>query len=188
VPAYAGRGPPLRFCTPSEVHHRTPALSRRTEDRHVGRCFLSWTFLPFGTSRNGGPVSCGASGPAACRVRGFDTSIATSTAIPPGAFRHRSAHGLHPPRPSPRVDGYPSRDPCPRAVPPVDSPRPHGERADVSGFRAFFPTRARAALVPPKGPEASMPSWVFPVQSLPPPRPGIPLSIAEPPLARIRAA
>jgi hypothetical protein len=188
VPAYAGRGPPLRFCTPSEVHHRTPALSRRTEDRHVGRCFLSWTFLPFDTCRNGGPVFCRASSPTACRVRGFGTSIATSTTIPPGAFRRRSAHGLHPSRPSPRVDGFPSRDPCPRAVPPVDSPRPHGERADVSGFRASFPPRARAAPGSPKGPEASMPSWVSPVQSLLPPRLGFPLSIAEPPLARIRAA
>jgi hypothetical protein len=188
VPAFAGRGPPLRFCTPSEVHHRTPAPSRRSEDRHVGRCFLSWTFLPFDTSRNGGPVFCGASGPTACRVRGFGTSIATSTAIPPDAFRRRSVHGLHPSRPSPRADGFPSRDPCPPAVLPVDSPRPHGERADESGFKASFPARARAALGFPKEPEASMPSWVSPVQSLHPPRPGVPLWVAEPPLARNRAA
>jgi len=165
----------LRFCAPSEVHHRTPAPSRRSEDRHVGRCFHSWAFVPFDASRNGGPVIRGASGPAACRVRGFDTSIATSTTVPPGAFRPRSVHGLHPSRPSPRVDGYPSRDPCPRVVPPVDSPRPHGERADGNGFRASFPARARSALGSPKGPEASMPSWVSPVQSLLPPRPGDPL-------------
>jgi hypothetical protein len=188
VPAFAGRGPPLRFCAPSEVHHRTPAPSRRSEDRHVGPCFLSWAFLPFDTCRNGGPVSRGASGPAACRVRGLGTSIATSTAIPPGAFRLRSVRGLSPSRPSPRADGCPSRDPCPPVVLRVDSPRPHGERADASGFRASFPARARAALGSPKGPEASMPSWVSPVQSLHPPRPGVPLLIAEPPLARIRAA
>jgi hypothetical protein len=188
VPAFAGRGPPLRFCAPSEVHHRTPAPSRRSEDRLVGRCFLPWAFAPFDTCRNGGPVFRGASGPTACRVRGFDTSIATSTAIPPEAFRLRSVHGLHPSRPSPRADGSPSREPCPPVVPPVDSPRPPGERADESGFRASFPARARAALGSPKGPEPSMPSWASPVQSLLPPRPGDPLLIAEPPLARIRAA
>jgi len=175
----------LRFCAPSEVHHRTPAPSRRSEDRHVGRCFHSWAFVPFDASRNGGPVIRGASGPAACRVRGFDTSIATSTTVPPGTFRPRSVHGLHPSRPSPRVDGYPSRDPCPRVVPPVDSPRPHGERADGNGFRASFPARARSALGSPKGPEASMPSWVSPLQSTLSRRLSPPLWIAGDPLSRV---
>jgi hypothetical protein len=171
VPACAGRGPPLRFCAPSEVHHRTPAPSRRSEDRHLGRCFLSWTLLPFDTSRDGGPVSRGASGPAACRVRGLGTSIATSTPIPAGAFRHRSVRGLHPSRPSPRADGYPFRDPCPRAVLPVDSPRPHGERADESGFRASCPARARADSDPRRDPNRRCLPGFLPSRAFPPPVP-----------------
>ena len=49
---------------------------------------------------------------------------------------------------APRVDRRPSRAPCPRAVGRVDSPRPHGERADAVGFRASIPTRSRASHDP----------------------------------------
>jgi glycerol-3-phosphate dehydrogenase (NAD(P)+) len=54
-PACAGRGPPLRFRSPSEVHRRTPTPSRRA-NRHGGRCFLSWAFVPYDTCRDAGPA------------------------------------------------------------------------------------------------------------------------------------
>jgi hypothetical protein len=132
------------------------------------------------------PSIRGASCPAACRVRGLGTSFAASTAVPLDALRRRSVHGLHPSRPSPRADGCRSRGPCPPVVPRVGSPRPHGggRTRAPSGLRSR--SRARAAAGPPKGPGASMPSWASPVQSVPSPRPGVPLWIAEPPLARVR--
>src|SRR5262245_52187530 len=48
-PAFAGRGPPLRFRSPAEVHRSTPAPSRGPEGPHVGRCFLPWAFVPYDT-------------------------------------------------------------------------------------------------------------------------------------------
>lgn len=113
----------------------------------------------------------GASSPAACRVRGFGTPIAASTTVPLGALRRRSVLRLHPSRFSPRSDGYPSRDPCPRAVLRVDSPRSPGERADASGFRASYPDRARAAAGPPKGPERRCLPGLVPSRVFPPPVP-----------------
>jgi hypothetical protein len=59
------------------------------------------------------PHDRGASGPAACRVRGLVTPIAASTTVPPDAFRRRSVHRLAPARRSPRADRGPSRSPRP---------------------------------------------------------------------------
>jgi hypothetical protein len=103
----------LRFRSPAEVHRSTPAPSRRPEGLHVGRCFLSWTFAPYDTCRDSGSAFHGASGPAACHVRGFDTPIAAYTVVPPDAFRRRSVPRLHPSRPSPRRDPGSSRSPMP---------------------------------------------------------------------------
>jgi len=61
--------------------------------------------------------------------------------------------------------GMPFGAPCPPGVRRVDSPRPHGERADVVACRASIPRRARSALPSPEGPGASMPSWVSSLQS-----------------------
>jgi len=103
----------LRFRSPAEVYRSTPAPSRRPEGLHVGRCFLSWTFAPYDTCRDSGSAFHGASGPAACHVRGFDTPIAAYTVVPPDAFRRRSVPRLHPSRPSPRRDPGSSRSPMP---------------------------------------------------------------------------
>jgi hypothetical protein len=48
--------------------------------------------------------------------------------------------------------GTPSGAPCPLGVPRVDSPRPHGERADAAAYRASIPSRARSADRIPKDP------------------------------------
>ncbi len=63
--------------------------------------------------RSGGPAFRRASGPAACRVRGFVTPITASTTAPPDALRRRSVHRLHPSRRSPRADRDSSRSPLP---------------------------------------------------------------------------
>jgi hypothetical protein len=108
-------------------------------------------------------------GSAACHVRGLATSIAACTTVPASASLRRSVPRLHPSRPSPRADRYPSRDPCPRAVSRTFSPRPHGgvRTRPASG------SRSRRELVLPPSTEdgASMPSWASSLQRTPPPHP-----------------
>jgi hypothetical protein len=53
-------------------------------------------------------------------------------------------------------------------------------------LQGFVPGSSSCCAGPPKGPGASMPSWASPVQSVPSPRPGVPLWFAGPPLARVR--
>jgi len=84
-PTFAGRRPPLRFRSSSEVHRSTPAPSREPEGSLVGRCFLSWAFVPFDTCRGGGPVP--AERPAPRRATsGVSTPFAASTTVPPAPF------------------------------------------------------------------------------------------------------
>jgi len=71
----------LRFRAPPEVHRRTPTPSRRSEDRHVGRCFLSWAFSPYDTCRNGGPVH--SAGRPAPRRAASEVSVPPSRRTPP---------------------------------------------------------------------------------------------------------
>jgi len=54
--------------------------------------------------------------------------------------------------------GTPLGAPYPRGVRHVDSPHPHGERADMGACRVSIPRRARSALPRPEGLGASMPS------------------------------
>ncbi len=142
------RGPSMRSIASSEVHRNTTAPSRwhcspPSDD-------ASFPGLLCLTTRAGmaDPLPARPPGHAACHVRGLGTSLAASTTIPAGASRRRSVLRLHPSRRSPRTDGYPSRDPCPRALGLGVSPRAvvHG-RALVMGFRASFPVRARSAAV-----------------------------------------
>jgi len=181
-------GAPLALSRPfrgPSPHPRTVPLVRRPARRTMLPLlgFPALRRMPERRTRD-------SAGRPAPRRAASEVSIPPSRRPPPSLPRlaARSVHRLHPSRRSPRSDGYPSRDPCPRAVLRVGSPRPHGERADASGFRASFPDRARAASASPKGSGASMPSWVSPVQSIPSPRPGVPLWVAEPPLARVRTA
>jgi len=119
--------------------------------------------------------------PPACRVRGFFTPCAASTADPPGARRRRSVHGLLPSRPSPRTDGYPSRGPCPRVVARVESPRsPWGADgrgrlqglvpgasscgSALSGARRCLPGVSPSRAFPPSVPASAL------VAGPPPPR------------------
>ena len=184
-PACAGRGPPFRFHSPSEVHRSTPAPSRGSEDPHVGRCFLSWALLPYDT--------CGTTDPHFARL---PTSLraASGVWVPPSR---------RPPSPLPTpcgagasmgftlqglllaTIGTPSGAPCPPGVLRVDSPHPHGERADAAAFRASIPSRARSAIPSPEGPGAPMPSWVSSLQSVHSPRPSPPLRFAGDPSTRV---
>jgi hypothetical protein len=65
-PVLPGRGPPIRFRSPSEARHRTPAPSRRA-NRLGGRCFLSWAFSPYDTCGTADPLGMAGS-PAPDRV------------------------------------------------------------------------------------------------------------------------
>ena len=81
--------------------------------------------------------------------------------------------------------GTPLGVPCPPGVRRVDSPHPHGERADAVAYRASISQRARSALPSPEGPGASMPSWVLTLQSTLSARLSPPLWFAGDPLARV---
>jgi len=163
-PTFAGRRPPLRFRSSSEVHRSTPAPSREPEGSLVGRCFLSWAFVPFDTCRGGGPVAREASSSAASHVRGFDPLRGVHHR-PSRAFRRGASVGFTLQGVLLEAIGSSCEGPCLRGVGRVDSPRPHGERADAVAFKASIPLRARSAVPDPEGPGAPMPSWAFPLQS-----------------------
>jgi len=52
----------------------------------------------------------------------------------------------------PRVEQRPSRAPSPRVVRHVDSPRPHGGRADAADFRVLLPARSGPSSCPLRDP------------------------------------
>jgi hypothetical protein len=88
-------GPPCASALLQRPIATPPHRPAWSEDRHVGRCFLSWAFSPYDTS--------GAEDPYRSSFRldrvprpGFQTPIAASTSVPSGARRRRSVHGLHP--------------------------------------------------------------------------------------------
>lgn len=131
-------GPPCA-CVPLQRsiatrRHRRAGFSSRSSDG------ASSPGLSRLTTRTGAadPSPAWPPGDAACHVRGLATSIAACTADPAGALRHRSVHRLHPSRRSPRSDGYPSRGPCPPAVPRLGSRRLHegARRRAASGLRS----------------------------------------------------
>jgi len=126
-----------------------------------------------------------ASGPAACRVRGFVTPIAASTTVPPDAFRRRSVHRLHPSRPSPRVDRSPSRSSLPSWRCSRRFASPPGGRADAIDFRASIPARIRSGSRVPKDAVRRCLLGVHPPERSPPAA-WARLWFAGPPLARIR--
>jgi len=130
----------LRFRSPSEVHRSTPAPSREPEGSHVGRCFLSWALVPYDTFGTTDPRFTGLPAPlrAASGVwvppsRRPPSSLPTPFGA--GASLGFSLQGLL----LATID-TPSGAPCPRGVFRVDSPHPHGERADAAAFRALIPS------------------------------------------------
>jgi hypothetical protein len=171
----------LSYRGPSQ-HPRTVPRTRRPARR---------TMLPLMGSlasrhiQDNGPAFHGAPGPAACHVRGLGTPIAASTVVPPDALRRRSVLGFTLQGLLLATIGTPSGAPCPLGVDHVDSPHPHGERADAAAFRALIPPRARSAIPDPEGPGAPMPSWACTLQSVLPPRPSPPLRFAGDPFARV---
>jgi hypothetical protein len=106
-------GPPCAFAL---LQRPIAAPPHRPADPKAGSSDdASSPGLPCRTTRDGtaDPRDRGASGPAACRVRGLSTPLAASTTIPPDALRRRSARRLAPSRPSPRADRSPSRGSLP---------------------------------------------------------------------------
>jgi len=97
----------LLYRGPSQ-HPRTVPRSRRIA---VGRCFLSWAFVPYDTCRGGGPV------PAELPLRGVPRpGFRPPSRLPPPSLPRlatRSVHGLHPSRRSPRGDRDSLRSPLP---------------------------------------------------------------------------
>jgi hypothetical protein len=175
----------LRFRSPSEVHRSTPAPSRGPEGPHVGRCFLSWALMPYDTSGTTDPRFTGLPTP----LRATSGVWVPPSRLPPSSlptpFGAGASLGFSLQGVLLATIGTPSGAPCPLGVSRVDSPHPHGERADAAAFRASIPSRARSAIPDPEGSGAPMPSWVFTLQSVPSPRPSPPLWIAGDPLARV---
>lgn len=119
-----GDRPPLRFRAPSETCPCSPAPQRPPEATlasrdggPVPRCSLSWASWPYDTipDRRTRTVAADPSA-AACRVRGLDTPLATSTTDPPGARSAGASLGF----PLQGVllvrERCPSRGPCPPDV------------------------------------------------------------------------
>ena len=169
-PACAGRGPPLRFRSPSKVHRDTPAPSRRSEDRLAGRCFLSWAFAPYDTCGKEDPRFAGLPAPRRA-ASGFGTRITASTSLPPGTRRSRSVHGLLPSRlrstrRSVALSGPMPSCRCPRrfaslpgSVRTRSTSRPRSRRAAACRRTPCGTRRTRAFLgfVPPE--RSLPPSW-----------------------------
>jgi len=118
-------------------------------------------------------------------ARGLGTSIATSTTVPPRAFRPPSVHGLHPSRRSPRVGRTPSREPLPSCRCPRRFASPPRVRADTVGFRASIPATSSFCPSRPCEHDASMPSWVSSLQSVLPLRPRVRFQFAPGPSSRV---
>jgi hypothetical protein len=175
----------LRFRSPSEVHRSTPAPSRGPEGPHVGRCFLSWALMPYDTSGTTDPRFTGLPTP----LRATSGVWVPPSRLPPSSlptpFGAGASLGFILQGVLLATIGTPSGAPCPLGVSRVDSPHPHGERADAAAFRALIPSRARSAIPNPEGSGAPMPSWLSTLQSVPSPRPSPPLRIAGDPLARV---
>ena len=164
-------GPPCASALLQRPIATPPHRPAWSEDRHVGRCFLSWAFSPYDTS--------GAEDPYRSSFRldrvprpGFQTPIAASTSVPSGARRRRSVHGLHPSR--------------------LRSARRAGVLSDASALLSFTASIRRiprgcdgrgrlqglapgaqpCVVEPLAGPAAPLPSWDSSLQSVLPPRPG----------------
>jgi hypothetical protein len=144
-PVLPGRGPPIRFRSPSEARHRTPAPSRRA-NRLGGRCFLSWAFSPYDTCGTADPLGMAGS-PAPDRV-------------PRPRFLHLLRGVHHRPSRRPKAPERPWASPFkafssrPMGTPlgaPALGPfhasvrRSPWGTADAVGFRASCPVRARAS-------------------------------------------
>jgi hypothetical protein len=156
-------GPPCAFAplqrSIAAPPHRpaNPKARRRTMLPLLG--FLALRHVPGRRTR-----SRGASGSAACRVRGFDLPRGLHHR-PSRALRRGASMGFTLQGVLLEAIGTSCEAPCLRDVGHVDSPRPPGERADAVAFKASIPLRARSAVPDPEGPGAPMPSWVSPLQS-----------------------
>jgi hypothetical protein len=178
-------GPPCAFAllqrSIAAPPHRPADPKARTSDDASSRG-LSCLTTHDGTAD---PRSAGRPSPAACHVRGLGTPLAASTVVPPDALRRRSVLGFTLQGFLLATIGTPSGAPCPLGVDHVDSPHPHGERADAAAFRASIPSRARSAVPDPEGSGAPRPSWACTLQSVPSPRPSPPLLFAGDPFTRV---
>jgi hypothetical protein len=167
-PDCSGRRPPLRFRSPTEVHRDTPAPSRRSEDRPVGRCFLPWAFAPCDTYRDGGPAFRGASRPRCVPRAGFEH--------PQRGVHHRPSRRLAAPeRPSAspskafssRRSGRLSASPALVALLASIRLAPRGA-CGRGRLQGFDPGANSYGPPDPEGPGASLPSWASPSRALTP--------------------
>ena len=145
-------GPPCAF-VPLQRHataapHRsvTDRRSVRTDARLVPRCCLSWGFVPFDTVSDWQIRCSWTADPsaAACRVRGLDTSFATSTTSPTGARSAGASMGFALQGVPLAARGAPLGVPALLTLPSV--PPPKGSSAKAAAFRAFFLRRIRAVV------------------------------------------
>ena len=167
--------PSLPLRAPSETSRPSPARAvlsvwfPRPGSRRA-RC-LSWVLVPYDTCRtqgflivDGGPLHHQG------HVRGLATPLA---AVPPASSRRRSVgaslgfalQGVPLAR-----DGYSSRSPCP---PDVAGCHPLREEGVHRGrLQGLVPAASPCCRPPAEAGGPSMPSWDFPLQSVPPIRPG----------------
>jgi hypothetical protein len=155
-------GPPCAFA-PLQRSIAAPPHRPADPKAAVGRCFLSWAFVPYDTCGTADPYPRGFR-PRGVPRPGFGYPHRGVHHRPSLALR-RGASGLHPPRRSPRSDRDRLRDPLPSWRSPRRFASLPGERADAVAFRASIPLRARSAVPGPERPGAPMPSWAFSLQS-----------------------
>jgi hypothetical protein len=130
----------LRFRSPSEVHRSTPAPSRGPEGPHVGRCFLSWALVPYDTSGTTDPHVTGLPTPLRATSRVWVPPSRLPPSSLPTPFGAGASLGFTLQGVLLATIGAPFGAPCPLGVFRVDSPRPHGERADAAAFKASIPS------------------------------------------------
>ena len=173
----SGISPPCAFVllqrhVPAAPHRNVTPQLLRADGRPVSRCSLSWAFVPYDTVSDRQTRLNKATDPsvAACHVRGLGTPFATSTTDPPGAQSAGASMGLTLQGVLLVCEWCPSRGPCPPDV--TDrTPSPRGERTE-GRLQGLIPATSSCCRQPPEGDRPSIPSWVSPLQSLLPIRPG----------------
>jgi hypothetical protein len=170
--------PPLHFRAPSETCHCSPAPGQVEPDPEgTGDEFrdASSPGLWCPTTHAGTAVAL-ENGDGSLRHRvprtGFGYPLRDVHRRTSQRTRRRSVPGLRPPRRSPRHERCPSRGPCPPDVA-GRSPPPRGKKDSGCGrLQGLVPVPSPCCRQAPEGARPSMPSWAFPLQSVPFIRPG----------------
>jgi hypothetical protein len=135
------------------------------------QCCLSWAFVPYDTVP-GRRTRCMTTDPsaAACHVRGLATPFAASTTGPPGARSAGASMGFTLQGVLLGARGAPLGAPALLTLP--TAPPPEGNGAGAGRLQGLVPATNPYCRRVPERTRPSMPSWVSPLQSVLPIRPG----------------